>query len=188
MKKVIGVNLFLMFLVIADILLAVCGFYLFFDFQNNKLVEISDLNNQLVDLQGSNGSASSLNWLVSQTSASRGSLDLYFITKETVANFIGELEAASVQANVGFKLNTLEVRQDSPILAGQSYLNLEMRIDGNFSDTFHFLKIIESLPYRIRINSAGINMLENQNNLNKKNAVPSWYMTINFDLLSYIDK
>lgn len=145
-------------------------------FYNNRLALISDLSRKLVSLQSSTKRAGTLARTVKDTKEERDRLGFYFITKETTQDFIEELESMATVAGVSLTLNSLAINKDGK-QPPSSYLKFNIRADGSFRNVYHFLALLESLPYKIKISAARVAKLDQ-----------SWFGEISFDLISYIDQ
>lgn len=187
MGKISRTNSYLLLMVLVDFLLVSAGLYILFDFRNNKLAEVDDLNIKLLSLQSSSKRQDAVSRTIKATKDDRDRLNLYFITKETTSNFIEELESVAARSAVAMKLNSLVVGREGKQANSPSYLKINLRAERVFSDIFHFLTALESLPYRVRINAVRVARLNEENVAGKNKKIP-WYIEASFDLVSYIDK
>ncbi len=189
MEETSRLNKYLVALVVADLLLAILFLYILLDFKNSRLAEVGDLNTELISLQSTDKMTSTINWTIKKNKGLIDRLNFYFITKETTANFIEELESIALRSGVTFKLNSLSIGKEEKITNKPSYLKLTMRFDGSFSNVHHFLTILENLPYRVRFNSINIARLDTEAVVDKKDKVsPPWYGDVSLDMLSYVDR
>ena len=186
MKRTSTTNNYLLVLILLNIFLALIGLFVLFDFRNNRLVEIDNLNAQLRSLQGMSTRATNLRLAVKDSKEKRDKLSLYFITKKTVLTFVKELESIASRAGVILKLNSLSIVKEEKQQDKPSYLKLSVRASGGFSELFRFLTILEDLPYRVRFNTVGISKLESKAGFEK--PVAPWFGDVDFDLISYVDK
>ncbi len=189
MEEISRLNKYLIALIVADLLLAIFFLYILLDFKNNRLTEVGDLNTELISLQSTDKMTSTINWTIKESKGLRDRLNFYFITKETTANFIEELETIAFRSGVTFKLNSLSIGKEEKIKNKPSYLKLAMRFDGGFSNVYHFLTILENLPYRARFNSINIARIDTESIEVKENKLPfPWYGDVSLDMLSYVDR
>ncbi len=170
---------YLVSLILLDIFLMLIGLFILFDFRNNRLVEISELESKIVSLKESKQRAGVVGQMVKDSREARDKLSLYFITKETVANFIAELESVASRSGVVFKLNSLNIVREKEANK-PSYLKLNLRVEGDYSEVSHFLNVLENLPYQFRFNAVTLAKLEKEKS--------SWYGDVDLELVSYIDK
>lgn len=162
-----------------DISLVFFGALISFDFRADKLAKIDELNRRLIFLEGLKSQTSSRSKMLKDNRSKIDRLNLYFITKETIPNFIEELELAAGQAGVSFKLSSLLPVVDDKQPGKPHYLKLSLETRGAFANVFRFTTILERLPYQVRFNKVALTKLE---------EVGFWRGDISADLTSYTDK
>jgi hypothetical protein len=91
------------------------------------------------------GRAISLNNFLRSTAETRASLDGHFVTEGTVADFIERLEGLGAIAGVEASLTSVEVPDNAPILRAS------FKASGTFSGVYHFIALLEALPYELEI-------------------------------------
>jgi hypothetical protein len=195
MERISKTNRHLLLLIVLDVTLMLISIFLIFDLQENRLVEVDRLNLELTSQQVTKVRANSIDRVVKDSREERDRLNFYFITKETTANFVEELEATARRSGVIFNLGSLNVVRDLKVISpipGQgkiSYLRSSFRFDGSFSDVFRFIKVLEKLPYQVVLSSISMKRLETEDVVTpSKNIIAPWYGEVTMDLVSYIDK
>lgn len=176
MSKIGKTNKYILALLVADVALVIFSLYGLFNLRSGNLAEVDRLNSELISLRGARATSASVNRLLQETKDDRSRLDLYFITRETAANFVEEMEGIARRSGVTLKLSSLDAVKDKQPGAG-SRLKLNLRVEGDFPKIFHFLKILESMPYRLRFSAVSVVKEES-----------SWRSDMMIDLISYIDK
>lgn len=114
--------------------------------------------------------------LIENTKGDRAKLSSYFINKEAVVSFIEELESLSKQANVVLSIDPPLEEKDSP-MAKQASLRFNVRAEGRFNDVMYFVRLVETLPYKIFVDHTVISSVDKV-----------WTSAISFRLDSYINK
>lgn len=180
-------NIYLMILIVLNIFLVFIASVLFFDFKNNRLAELDRLNTELASLRELEAKTRSINQTVNESKEERDRLNLYFITKDTIQNFIRELESIAERLGVIFNLENIEVKKDAKQSTKGSYLRLSLTAEGSFVNVFHFLRVMESLPYQIRFNTISISRIESED-VNDVRGRSFWQNKMTVDLMSYVDR
>ncbi|MEK7504808.1 MAG: hypothetical protein AAB589_00775 [Patescibacteria group bacterium] len=85
-----------------------------------------------------------------QTEAGRTKVSSYFITTETLPQFIERLEQAARETGVIYTLSNTKPAE----VSGREVLNLTIATEGNFAQVYRFIYVLENLPYRLDINQA----------------------------------
>ncbi|MBI3633152.1 MAG: hypothetical protein HY226_02570 [Candidatus Vogelbacteria bacterium] len=165
----------------AVVVISLCGALMIYDLLTNRLAMVSELSARVNDLKQSNDQSLALQNIVSTTKGAHNKLNLYFITRATVGNFIGELDSYGERANVSLTLSAPSVEKDKQIGAGK-YLQFNLRAEGEFDRAIHFLELIETMPYKIKVTSMTMGRLDGGSTKSKV-----WYEEITFNLISYID-
>ena len=188
MGRKITTNSYLSILILTDFFLVLISAFIFFDFRVNRLAEIDDLNVKLTSLHSMKDKMGTLSRIIRESKADRDNLDLHFITKETTSNFIEELESLAIRSGVILKIRSLNVGKEDKQVNKPSYLKFDLRFDGSFPRVFKFLKILENLPYRIRLNMVKVARLENEDGSVSKGTKGKvdWFGEVSLDLISYV--
>jgi len=182
-------NRHLLILASLDVLLILFGLSLLLDFRNNRLVEIERLNRQLVSVENMRKESGIIDRTVRENKQLIDRLNLYFVTKATVANFIEELESLASRSDVSLKLDSLDIGREVGPQGENSYLEFKLNTGGDFSNIFRFLTVLESLPYKLRFNTLSITRGKTEGvDESKINNRSPWRGEISFDVISYIEK
>jgi hypothetical protein len=138
------------------IFLAVAMFV--FGFMAFKIVsQKEELNIQVTTLQESVAQQSShnkLKRLSEDTVDEREQLQKYFLAKGSESNFLNLVESLAPQTGVSLKTNSVKEILDE---AGEvSWIEPSFTFAGSRNRVQNFIKILETLPYVLRLNSANV--------------------------------
>ncbi len=164
------------------IILLLCAGVILYDFSKGRVVEINELSSRLASLKMLTGQAFVLRNIVETTKDDRSKLSMYFITKETIGSFIGELETYANRATVIITLSSPTVEKDKQISA-EKFLKFNVRAEGSFENIMHFLDLIESMPYKLKLTAVKMGKVDSENV-----KFGLWFEEVTFNLVSYIDK
>ncbi|MBI3632626.1 MAG: hypothetical protein HY225_04215 [Candidatus Vogelbacteria bacterium] len=166
---------------LAVALFAVCV-GLFYDLFENRMAQVGALNSTLLSLQKTANQSLALRHFIDTTKNAREKINLYFITKSTVGSLIEEIETYASRATVDLVLISPSVEK---IKQGgkDKYLKFNVRTEGEFFNIIHFLRMVESMPYKTAITTVNIGKID-QEGVKKRR----WFSEITFNLISYIDK
>ena len=90
--------------------------------------------------------SNSLKILMNEIVDERQKIDSAFLDKESVVNFIEKLELIADRTDASIKIGKINI--DNQERGG---LYLQFDLTGNFNQLFHYLVLLENLPYLINI-------------------------------------
>jgi len=90
--------------------------------------------------------SNSLKILMNEIVDERQKIDSAFLDKESVVNFIEKLELIADRTDASIKIGKINI--DNQERGG---LSLQFDLTGNFNQLFHYLVLLENLPYLINI-------------------------------------
>lgn len=105
--------------------------------------------------------------IIRDTELERSELDTYFIGRDGVVSFLELLESFGDTANVSVEVSTVEVvterrvttqngkEVELPPPAVES-LQVIVSVGGSFEEVFHYLTLLETMPFHTAINSVSI--------------------------------
>lgn len=111
--------------------------------------------------------------IIKDTETGRGKLDTYFIDNEEIIDFIEEIE--KIGRDIGVEIEIISVSiSDSKIQRDNisEVLNLDLKAEGKWSSVFHFLALIEKMPFKINISKINLQVVYNDGD--KKNSSGIW--------------
>jgi Tfp pilus assembly protein PilO len=90
--------------------------------------------------------SNSLKTLMNEIIDEKQKIDSVFLDKDSVVNFIENLESIAGKTGASIKIGNINI--DSQKKKG---LSLQFNLTGNFNQLFHYLILVEKLPYLINI-------------------------------------
>jgi len=82
-------------------------------------------------------------------------LDSHFVADDEIINFIETIEDLGEDSGAEIEVTSVGVGNKSVKKADQAsiseFLNLDFKIEGSFAQIFHFLSMLEKLPFRIDV-------------------------------------
>ncbi|MCX6731873.1 MAG: hypothetical protein NTX55_02715 [Candidatus Parcubacteria bacterium] len=88
----------------------------------------------------------SLKILMNEITGEKQKIDSAFLDKETIVNFIEKLESIAGKTGAAIKIGNINMDNQN-----EKGLSLQFNITGNFNQLFHYLILLENLPYSINI-------------------------------------
>lgn len=113
---------------------------------------------------------------IENTKDIRFALSQHFLTSNDIVRFFDSLDTESRLAKVGFSIvNASEVKTGEPF-------SFSLKTIGNYDQNYYFLKILESLPYDLRINNFALKYTAQIPQTNALNAttkdIGGWEMSV----------
>jgi len=84
--------------------------------------------------------------VISDTKQKREKLQSYFITEEEAVSFIEQLETLSTVAGVSLSISSVDVKKEG--------LSVQLNTESAWTETYHFLTLVESMPLKVSIDQA----------------------------------
>lgn len=160
MFKLSKAKTYLVVLVILNLL--VVGFYLFFlNSIKGRMLETALLREELNLEVLKEDRLKSTKGLALETESQRESLDRYLIGKDSIVDFIKEVEGLGALSGVDLEVNSVGV-EGFEIVDGTEnktieLLNLDLSTEGSWRETFYLVSLLESLPYKVSFNRLFLN-------------------------------
>lgn len=169
MNKVKNIFIFSIFLVVISITVYLSLFLMI----RAENIKISELRSDISTVLGKEKQLKSSQNIVEDTKDIREELDSYFISKDGVVDFLERIEAFGNVANVIVEVKSVEIE---PINKSKivDYLNVIVSAEGEWSNLFYFLDLIESQPLSISANR--MNFEEGKDGSN-------WVLSLDFNVL-----
>jgi Tfp pilus assembly protein PilO len=89
--------------------------------------------------------SNSLKTLMNEIIEEKQKIDSVFLDKESIVNFIENLESIAGKTGASIKIGNINDNQE------KKGLSLQFNLTGNFNQLFHYLILLEKLPYLINI-------------------------------------
>lgn len=94
-------------------------------------------------------------------------IDTYFIPRDGVVPFIEELEKLGKDSGVMLSVGAVSTEVDPKVKDDfKETLRLRLETTGSWKDTFYFLSLIESLPYRAQVEQIALSLSGASDSLN----------------------
>lgn len=90
--------------------------------------------------------SNSLKVLMNEIVDEKQKIDSAFLDKESIINFIENLESISGKTGASIKIGNINIDNQE-----EKGLSLQFNLTGNFNQLFHYLILLEELPYLINI-------------------------------------
>lgn len=146
------IRIIILSLILLTITVIVFGFMAF-----KTVSQKEELNTQLTTLQESVAQQSSYNKLKrlsEDTVEEREQLQKYFLARGSESNFLNLVESLAPQT--GVSLNTNAVKEILDEAGEVSWIEPSFTFSGSRNRVQNFIKILETLPYVLRINSVNV--------------------------------
>lgn len=175
----------LVILAIVNIVLAGLYFMLFATIKANNQ-KISSLQNDIAVQEKREMILKSTKKLVFETVSDRRKLDSFFVTKDRVVEFLEQVADLGKESGVKLTITNLglEDEQGAPSDLYQLLkLNIEAR--GGWQNLYHFLTMLESVPFAVRFGGVNIDGVFDDSEVTKKSFTPAkrWKMTIELSVI-----
>lgn len=169
MNKVRNIFIFSIILVV----IAVSVYAFVFIMIRAENIKISELRGDINTVLGKEQQLKSSQNIVSDTESVRRELDSYFISKGGVVDFLEKIESFGSDANVLVEVKSVEIEAigESKLI---DHLNIIVSAEGDWSDVFYFLNLIESQPFSISTNRM---------NLEESSKGEEWRLNLDFNVL-----
>lgn len=155
-----------------------------------KKQHISELKSRIEDLTNQKENLKSIKDNISKTAPLRQLVDSYFVPKDGTVQFLNLIHKLGQENNLTSKVINVdeEVATVSPELF--ELLNLEVEVSGTWSDVYHFVALIELLPYKVSVGRVDIEKFVEGSGKTVsgatsqvKSASGTWEGTINFKVI-----
>ena len=108
----------------------------------------------------------SVKYLIKDTEDERADLDSHFVIDDEVINFIEIIENLGMDSGAKIEVTNVSVSSTNKEAADQinisELLYLDFKIEGRFAQMFHFLSILEKLPFKIDILRVNFGRIPNE--------------------------
>ncbi len=147
-------------LVLVLALLAICG-YLYFTYYIDSLTQkTSELKNDIQVSQIKYTRLESLRKATENTSDQKSKIGELFVGQSDAVNFIGKIESLAKDSGLTYVTKSVETEAVPGDDQTKELITINMNTAGLWSNTVKFLKLIESMPYSLKINSLRLNVVK----------------------------
>jgi Tfp pilus assembly protein PilO len=162
-KKTKNAIIFMTILVIV----AVVAYVMFFVSIKNKNENVSLITNEIDIAVEKEVKLKSVKNLVNDIEEDRLKLDTYFIKDDEVVDFIESVEGMAEDADISAEVTAVDigdyknnVNQASDMV---ERLLLSLKVYGKWNDVFHFISLIEKMPFVVNLSNINIGAVYSNN-------------------------
>jgi len=152
-----------------------CSGYEYFKISEFKS-DIVKLNVELGTEKSSIDSYVSLAKTASSIKDESEKINTFFIKKDEIVDFLNDIEKISNVSNASISVKSLGEKELSE---DQHILNVQIHIQGSYSNVYRTMQLLENLPYYTEIQSVKLSHVEIENGAKNKDNV--WQSDINFN-------
>lgn len=122
--------------------------------------------------------------LVKDTEANRAKIENYFVADDTIVNFIETVESMSDYTGAEVKVLSVNV-SDNQIMKNDvsEVLRLNLETKGTWNKVFHFLSLMEKMPFSIDILKADFEVSKDDTKKTGKNNIREWTMFVDIAVI-----
>jgi len=138
--------------------------------------------------------------MLKDTENERERINNLIINKNSVADFISNLEKIAKKNEIDLT-KTVSVEKEK-VSAKESFLKVSLRVKGELAKVYHYMELIENLPYKIRIkkmslasssfssnpSTVSVPFIVNEREENVLKQKDVWVAEIIFELMSFINE
>ncbi|MES2087983.1 MAG: hypothetical protein V4467_03245 [Patescibacteria group bacterium] len=156
---------------------------------SQKKQHIEALANSIQTLEEQNQAVVSAKDSISETIDLRNKIDEYFVAKDGEVNFLNFLQTLGTEEGLSLEVSSVSI-DPSPAASGVfELLNLEVQVQGPWSNVSRFLALLELLPYKISMGDVAIRKqsdAELSGNQKKSTGTgPQWVGDFKMSLLKF---
>jgi len=126
--------------------LGLFGWFYFFSLLKNQSDLIQEKRQNIANSEKKLQNNNSLKTLMEEISPEKEKVDSAFLNDDNLAAFVEKLESTAALTNTFIKIGNIAI--DS---SGKNGLSVEFSLEGNFQQIFHYLVLLENLPYLLNI-------------------------------------
>ena len=122
--------------------------------------------------------------IIRETEEKRKDIDKYFINQGNVVVFIEKLESLGAISGGKVSLSSVDIDKSR-----KNVLKANLSVSGGFSELFHFLSLLEAIPFEINIKHISLTSYMPTGPLaqDKKNK-SEWDMNLSIDLVNFVSE
>lgn len=144
------------------------GLYGAFVIIKNNSAKASRLEAQAAEAEASKARDAALANLLEEIRPERTALEFRYVSSDGTVGFIESLESLATSNHLSrtvgsVKLEPGDEKDKAP--EGYEWLRLNLTTDGGWEDTYRFLELLESLPYKMSIDAASLNVSKQEKGL-----------------------
>jgi Tfp pilus assembly protein PilO len=141
----------LIFLIILSIV-GIGVWYGLFSYIKRTAEAASAIENQYQEKITADARDKSLKELLRTIDLNNDSLSTRVIDRDGTVSFLEFIESTAKSVGLGITMNAVKIEEEPTDKNTYEYLKLSFTTQGSWQDTYTFLSIVESLPYKSKIN------------------------------------
>lgn len=98
----------------------------------------------------------SLGKLLEQLESEETALDIRFVDTEGIVPFIESVERMGVDAGIAVEVASVSIDPDTDTNRPHEWLKISLWAQGSWSKLFHFLMLLETVPYAVKLDQVGL--------------------------------
>jgi len=135
--------------------LALIGVYVYSFYElKAKSEDASIVSGELYEYLSKEGTINILKTSVKNTKEDRKKIDTYFVARDDIPDFARKIEALGEMSGTDLEITGLRKQGD--------VLFFDLSSDGGFQNTLQLISLIESLPFKVEIMKAYIDVVETE--------------------------
>ena len=146
-------------------------YIVFFIGIKNKNESISLVANEIDIALEKEVKLKSIKNLIKDTENDRAKLNAYFVVDDKVIDFIEDIENLAKDTNVDLKVMSIDINDDGNNTPQQNniseLLQLNLKVAGLWDNLFHFISLVDELPFRVDISKVNLQVVYDSNNKDK---------------------
>lgn len=167
-------------IILGSIASIVFYFYIFSLIQRNN-VSAKNLDLEIKKIEEQKHVVRDIKKQIEDTKDIREILNQHLLTSSDIVRFFDALETESKIAKLKFSIvSAKEIAKGEPF-------QFELRTVGSYADNYHFLKILEALPYNLKFVDYALrysdNLQDQSISAGVANTISGWEMNVSLELL-----
>ncbi len=122
----------------------------------DKVIEVSKYQIKADEKTTLDTNNRSLEDLIKNNKVEIDQLQSRIVKKDGTVSFIDTVESYAKSSGISVLVENVEERKLTPEIEGYQALHLNVKTQGSWEGTYRFLSLLESLPYKLTIESAEI--------------------------------
>lgn len=132
------------------IAIAILAVYIALFFQlKNKNEGISILKNEVENITKKDAEQRVIKDTIKETEKERAELNSYFVSSDGVVDFIETIEALATDTAISVEITSVSIKKAPEHSDIIELLRISIKTDGRWINMFHFLSLVETLPFDI---------------------------------------
>jgi len=116
----------------------------------------AELSENMAKEEKRNQQLRTLQDLLEELGAEEAALDGRFLSSEGLVPFIELVEDVGRDAGVTVEVVSVGIQPESEAGASHEWLKVALKAEGSWAEVFHFVRMLETMPYAIKLDQAGI--------------------------------